>query len=243
MLETSPQPWEQPPTAVASFFQACKTWLSEWSQVISLVLAIVGVGLTLVGWWQFQAQVSAPAQETSFIATVVPTAAVSSLVSSPAAAISSPASLRAHIAGAVRKPGVYELPASSVLQDLVIKAGGLSGLVWQDYLDAHINLAEPLNPNQKVWIPTINQQTVLAPIEKAETFNLVSNPTSPVATGSSLISINTASVAELDMLAGIGQKRAEDIVSNRPYAAIEELTTKAKVPQSIVNELGNQLSL
>jgi competence ComEA-like helix-hairpin-helix protein len=40
------------------------------------------------------------------------------------------------------------------------------------------------------------------------------------------IDINTASAAELMKLPGIGEKRSEKIISNRPYSSVEDLKGK-----------------
>src|SRR4051794_13898496 len=53
-------------------------------------------------------------------------------------------SLVVHVAGAVRKPGVYELPAGSRVTDAVERAGGGTG----DALEDSINLAAKLVDGQ-----------------------------------------------------------------------------------------------
>ena len=64
-----------------------------------------------------------------------------------------------------------------------------------------------------------------------------------VSTSLKKISINSASQAELEALAGIGEKRAEDIISNRPYQNLEELLSKAVLSETLFSDLKNQLQL
>ncbi len=246
----APEPWNFSSTDThfsGQFLLQKLRLLSQWLNVHgALISALFGVaGIVLVGatWLEFQTTINRV--QTPIAATSSATTAQNpSTITIPVSPSSVSAKLRAHIAGAVRKPGVYELASPSVVQDLVTLAGGLSGLVWQDYLDEYINLAAPLQPNQKVWIPSLAQRELLVPAK--ESISLTSHAitsTIAIATESGRLSINTATVAELDTLAGIGQKRAEDIVANRPYVSFDELTSKAGVPASIVIQLKNQLKI
>ncbi|MCG2677864.1 ComEA family DNA-binding protein, partial [bacterium] len=47
---------------------------------------------------------------------------------------------------------------------------------------------------------------------------------SSVTTKEGKININTATQTQLESLPGIGPKRAEAIIANRPYSSIEEIT-------------------
>ena len=249
--QNAPEPWNFSSTNTrfsGEFLLQKIKLLWDWFGVhgygLSMAIGLFGVILTGITWGEFRRIFDEIQVRNSEI--TAPTATKAS----PAASlyfdssVTSSAKLRAHIAGAVRKPGVYELSNSSVVQDLVIAAGGLSGLVWQDYLDEYINLAAPLVPNQKVWIPTLAQRQLLEYVDEPTSLaSFTAIQDSAVATESGLLSINTATVVELDTLAGIGLKRAEDIVANRPYITIDELTSKAGMPVSIVNQLRNQLKL
>lgn len=209
---------------------------------MSAIIGMLGLVLTAVTWgevWRTLDQIQIHNSEITAVAAAVSLSSPS-LSTTPT---TSSTKFRAHIAGAVRKPGVYELPNPSVVQDLVTMAGGLSGLVWQDYLDEYINLAAPVAPNQKIWIPSLTQRALLETPAVESQFATEPIGLSTVASDSSQLSINSASTAELDTLAGIGLKRAEAIVANRPYAEINELTSKAGVPASIVTQLKSQLKL
>jgi competence protein ComEA len=100
-----------------------------------------------------------------------------------------------HVAGDVRRPGVYRLPAGSRVTDAVRRAGGFAGGANQDA----INLAARLSDGQQVVVP--GRGTVAA----------ASGPggqTGPVSLGS-------ATVEQLDGIEGIGPVTAQKIVEFR----------------------------
>jgi competence protein ComEA len=123
------------------------------------------------------------------------------------------APLMVDVAGAVPRPGVYELPEGSRVKDAVQAAGGF--LAEAD--KSMINLAEPIEDGQKLEIP------YLAGMEPAP---ISGDPFGAGGTGG-LIDINTASLEELDTLPGIGPTLAQAIIDYRdtvgPFLAIEDI--------------------
>jgi DNA uptake protein ComE-like DNA-binding protein len=63
-------------------------------------------------------------------------------------------------------------------------------------------------------------------------------PKSPAA---ALLDINSASQAELQALPGIGDKRAADIVKNRPYKGKDELYQKKIIPEGVYAKIKDQI--
>ncbi len=103
------------------------------------------------------------------------------------------------VTGAVRKPGVYRLPAGSRVNDAVKRAGGATGKAATESL----NLAAHLADGQQVVVP---EQVPGAP------------PGAPAPLGAEEdgpISLATATAAELDTIDGIGPVTAEDIIHFR----------------------------
>ena len=143
------------------------------------------------------------------------------------------------IEGAVEKPGVYELTAAARVNDLLVKAGGLSALADRDWAVKNLNLAQTLVDGAKIFIPTqkeIQQFGGVALTSGAQVAGTSANMTG-------LININTASVSQLDSLWGIGEARAQAIISSRPYQKIEELTTKAKIPKNVFEAIKYKITL
>jgi competence protein ComEA len=102
------------------------------------------------------------------------------------------------VAGAVRRPGVYRLPAGSRVTDAVQRAGGGDGSAVLD----QINLAARLADGQQVVVPQRIPGTAAA-----------------VAAGSGSedapISLGSASADQLDTIEGIGPVTAGDIIEFR----------------------------
>jgi competence protein ComEA len=104
------------------------------------------------------------------------------------------------VTGAVRKPGVYRMPAGSRVNDAVKRAGGETS---EAALDS-INLAARLADGQQVVVP-----------ERAAGGG---GPTTAAGGGEAEegpISLSTATVGELDTIDGIGPVTAADIVAFR----------------------------
>jgi competence protein ComEA len=103
------------------------------------------------------------------------------------------------VTGAVRKPGVYRMPAGSRIDDAVKRAGGASGKAKLD----SINLAAHLADGQQVVVPER-----LPPGAAPAATGAVGSEEGP-------ISLSTATAAELDTIDGIGPVTAEDIINFR----------------------------
>jgi len=145
------------------------------------------------------------------------------------------------IEGAVQNPGVYELPANSRINDLLIRAGGLSAAADRDWVSKNINLAQKLQDGAKIYIPSQKE------VRQFGGPGLSTSAGGEVAgvSGSIVgkININTASQSQLESLWGIGEKRAADIIANRPYQTIDELITKAKIPKSVVEKIKDKITI
>lgn len=135
------------------------------------------------------------------------------------------------LAGAVQKPGVYELKSGSRIDDLLIAAGGLSAQADREWVSRNMNLAQKLADGVKIYIPTIS-----------ETAGAPSNPSNPSSTFT-LININTASADRLDTLWGIGPVTAEKIITNRPYNSIEELRNKKIVKSNVWEAIKDKITV
>ncbi len=119
-----------------------------------------------------------------------------------------PTPILVHMTGAVQRPGVYPLPPGSRLFEAVEAAGGLTS----DADPERVNLADRIQDAQQVFIPRLGKTPPPSPTPIAAS---LSGSTESGQLGHGLININTASVAELDALPGIGPVYAARIIAYR----------------------------
>ncbi|MER2225696.1 MAG: helix-hairpin-helix domain-containing protein [Carnobacterium sp.] len=132
------------------------------------------------------------------------------------------------VKGAVYLPGVYEVTSEMRLIDAIELAGGFSDKANQN----PVNLSLKLTDQMVIFIPEIGAveektaelETSAVPIEEAVI--TVPKENSETAT-SEKININLADSIELQQLSGIGEKKAEQIMSyrqeNGSFQKIEDL--------------------
>ena len=125
------------------------------------------------------------------------------------------------ISGEVKSPGVYTLDAGSRLNDLIAMAGGLTEEANIDV----INRAAELTDGIKIFIPNINDnQYSSSVLTESYNMNVANNNSCP---DNGKISINNASLEELQKIPGVGPVTAQKIVEYREnaggFSSIDEL--------------------
>lgn len=143
------------------------------------------------------------------------------------------------IQGAVQNSGIYELASDARINDLLIRAGGLSAAADREWLAKNINLAQKLSDGAKIYIPTQKEVGHFGG-PALSTGGQVAGVSGSVA---GQININIATATQLETLWGIGEKRATDIIANRPYQSIEELKTKAKIPKNVFETIKEKITV
>ncbi len=128
-----------------------------------------------------------------------------------------------HVAGAVRDPGVYRLPAGSRVADAVERAGGASGGGDPNA----INLAARLADGQQVVVPGRGAGAAAAAAEDGP------------------ISLGSADQADLEEIEGIGPVTAADIIAFRDerggVSSIEELDEIPGIGPATIESLSDRL--
>lgn len=126
-----------------------------------------------------------------------------------------------HVAGAVKKPGVYTLAEGERIIDALKMAGGETE---KANLDA-INLARPIYDGQKIYFPFISEINENNFTEKTILQNMTSSHKN--STADSLINLNSADSSQLEVLPGIGPALAQRILdfrnNNGLFRSIEEI--------------------
>lgn len=82
---------------------------------------------------------------------------------------------------------------------------------------------------------------VTAPPSTAKPSAPASGSATAAKPAATLIDINSATVAELQALKGVGPARAEAIVKGRPYKGKDDLTQKNIVPSNVYNDIKDQI--
>ena len=169
-----------------------------------------------------------------------------------------PRKIIVHITGAVNKPGVYQFDEGT----RVIKAIKVAGGLKEGAIPGVLNLARPLVDGSRIVVPqkfdvaafrkkllsygpehvytTEELRLAYVELEKEEERKAVEKKKVKAEAGK--ININTASQAQLESLPGIGPKRAQSIVANRPYSSPEEITKVHGIGPKIYGALKDKIT-
>jgi competence protein ComEA len=130
-----------------------------------------------------------------------------------------------HVLGAVRRPGLIELPSGARVADAITAAGGAT----DEQALGSVNLARLLVDGEQVFVDPTGEPTGGGP------------------DGSGAISLNQASAAELQTLPGIGPVLADRIVawrtSNGPFRSIDELAEVSGIGNAVMAQVRPLLRL
>ncbi len=120
-----------------------------------------------------------------------------------------------HVVGAVATPGVVRLPSGARVEDAVAAAGGAS----PDADLGRLNLARVLIDGEQVVVPRPGD--VVPPGTGGGATG--GGEGAGGAAGEAPVDLNTASLAQLDALPGVGPVLAQRILDRRPFTSVDEL--------------------
>jgi competence protein ComEA len=192
------------------------------------LLGAVGAILVVAGiaWWLLRAPVvptesrlpmAQRAAAADLGASVPPVASTTTALAPPTSAI-----VVIHVTGAVHAPGVYELRPGQRVADAIDAAGG----ALADADANALNLAAPIADGDRIAVPIAGE----APSPSSAGAGAGHSHAGDAAAGpgsGSPVDLNTAGVAELEALPGIGPATAAAIVDHRaangPFATVDDL--------------------
>ena len=157
------------------------------------------------------------------------------------------------ISGAVSTPGVYCFPDGSSIIDAVKRANGFTQDAGFKYISMKMNLSAEMKDNSKVYIPfesdyNCNLLAFSLPKEVVDIINVPQESNEDVNNGDSAndggcISINNATLQELETLNGVGPSTAQKIIDGRPYSKIEDLLNVSGIGEATLNKFKDSICL
>ena len=149
------------------------------------------------------------------------------------------------LCGAVQQPGVYALTENSRLFEALEQAGGFLPEADTEY---H-NLARLLKDGERIYILSKDESAQMSIQEQItgepEEQELEPGTTNDI--GEKQININTATVAELTSLPGIGEARAKDIVEYRTkvgeFREITELMNVSGIGEAMFEKIKHRITI
>ena len=140
-------------------------------------------------------------------------------------------SIFVYVCGSVGSPGVYELPEGS----RVFEALSLAGGTLEEADLSSINQAEACYDGEKIYVPAVGEAGDGG--EAGEALDV----------SDGRININTADSSELQKLKGIGESRAEDIISyrekNGKFLEIEGIMEVPGIKQGTFDKIKDQIKV
>ena len=145
-------------------------------------------------------------------------------------------SIYVYVCGAVNNPDVYQVDEDSRLFELIALAGGFTA----EADEACLNLARSVADGEQIRVFTKE--------ETAQNMTLVSeNASANTAQKSGLVNINTASIAELTSVTGIGESRAQAIIAYREknggFRSIEEIKKVDGIKDGLFSKIKDYITV
>ena len=203
-----------------------------------IIVICAGLGLALSGFFLLKPSTQTPVTETNLQAEV---AAVSKDSSSEKEIKKEEKEESAEqdlitvdVKGAVKSPGIYDLPVGSRVHDAVQKAGGLT----EEADSKSLNLAQKVSDEALVYVPTKGEEAAS---------QQVASGTTPSTSKEKKINLNKASLEELKQVKGLGGKRAQDIIDHREangkFKSVDELKKISGIGAKTIEKLKDYVTV
>ena len=138
------------------------------------------------------------------------------------------------VKGAVKSPGIYDLPVGSRVNDAVQKAGGLT----EQADSKSLNLAQKVSDEALVYVPTKGEEAA-----SQQAGSGAASSTSK----EKKVNLNKASLEELKQVKGLGGKRAQDIIDHREangkFKSVDELKKVSGIGAKTMEKLKDYVTV
>lgn len=147
-----------------------------------------------------------------------------------------------YVCGAVRRPGVFELPRGSRVYEAIALAGGMR----KNAYEKAINQAEPIEDGQMIEVLTVEEYENRNKQGWKQSTD-VSDQTPDRTQQDGRIDINTATMEQLMTLQGIGQAKAANIIayreSNGGFSAPEEIMNVSGIGEGVYAKIQDKITV
>ena len=153
------------------------------------------------------------------------------------------------IKGSVKKPGVYQVSADSIVWDIVNLSGGFT----KNAYTKNINLSQKVKDEMVIYVFSKNEMLKMNENVKTDTTcttNIINYDncitTEKNETSTSLVNINTASKEELMNVSGIGASKADSIIAYRiktPFSKIEDIMNVSGIGESLFDKIKKYITV
>ena len=144
-----------------------------------------------------------------------------------------------YVIGAVNKPGVYEVEEGTRVFAVIESAGGLR----EDAVPEALNMASVLQDGVVIKVP----DRVEYKENKSGTGSVPAAVAGTGGSGKGLININTADIKELTEINGIGESRAQAIISyreeNGSFKSIEDIMKVTGIKDGLFKKIKDQITV
>jgi competence protein ComEA len=211
---------------------------------VVLVVALVALAVTAAAYVVLRAgggaeAVPAVPSPTTSPSALVPPAATAP--ASPTATAAAGGTVTVDVAGKVRRPGVTTLPAGSRVVDALRRAGGARGRVDLSAL----NLARLLVDGEQILVGRAAGASGAAGAQPGS-LGAGASTAAPDATGA-LVSLNTATLEQLETLPGVGPVTAQKILDWRTahgaFSSVDELLEVDGIGEKTLADLAPHATL
>ena len=199
-----------------------------------IIVICTGLGLLIGGFFLLKPAPHTPVKETNLQAEV---AAVSKDSSTEKDVKEEPLEqdlITVDVKGAVKSPGIYDLPVGSRVNDAVQKAGGLTEQADSKLL----NLAQKVSDEALVYVPTKGEETAS---------QQAGSGTASSTSKEKKVNLNKASLEELKQVKGLGGKRAQDIIDHREangkFKSVDELKKVSGIGAKTIEKLKDYVTV
>ena len=202
-----------------------------------IIVICTGLGLLVGGFFLLKPAPQTPVKETNLQAEVAAVSKDSSTEKEVKEEKEEPLEqdlITVDVKGAVKSPGIYDLPVGSRVNDAVQKAGGLT----EQADSKSLNLAQKVSDEALVYVPTKGEEAA----------SQQAGSGAPSSTSKEKkVNLNKANLEELKQVKGLGGKRAQDIIDHREangkFKSVDELKKVSGIGAKTIEKLKDYVTV